>query len=219
MLNISKLIHRPTIQNSRVIGGEEFEGKRAFRNRNPIAEGLSDYLPFKLYDTLVGAAGAATLAEYQFFTVPQSAAKSKNLTNLEQAGRLPDPRKFFVRSLRFCFSPDMVLADIQNFLNNYYLEFWIGGKIYMEGPIMLFPGGTGVAGVSTAAAINTYSNGLPAPQYVDDYGEKGITILQGQTFKVKAIADTGGTFNLANAPAPGLRMTCVLDGMISREVQ
>jgi hypothetical protein len=212
---------KPNLQTVRDIGSVERMKTKAFRAKNPVAADLADVVPYKIYDTLTTAANTAASGMYQFFTTPQSATKGKLLTNLEQAGRLPDPRHFFVRSLRFIFGASMLLTDILAMLNNYYAEFWIGNKIYMEGPLYLFPGGAGVNGVTTNTSESVYSLGMPDCTTVDDFGDKGFSILQGQTFKVNVImGGTTPTFSNTTTPASaGLRLICVLDGILAREVQ
>lgn len=206
---------KPTI--GKALGSVERFAKKIVRAHNPVAQDLADVIPYKIYDTLTTAANTAGSAEYQFFTTPQSATKTKLLTNLEQAGRLPDPRHFFVRSLRFIFQQGMVLSDIRLMLLNYYVEFWIGNKIYMEGPLYLFPGGAGMTGVTTNTTESAWTLGTPDPCSVDDFGEKGFSILQGQTFKVKVI--NGGAAITFSSTGNGLNLICVLDGLIAREVQ
>lgn len=212
---------KPAIGDVIEVGSAQHAIKRAVRSRNPIAQDLADVIPYKIYDTLTTAKNTQASTTYQFFTTPQSATKSKLLTNLEQAGRLPDPRHFFVRALRFIFSSDMLLTDIVAMLKNYYVEFWIGNKIYMEGPMYLFPGGAGVSGVTTNSNESTYSLGRADVTTVDDFGDKGFSILQGQTFKVNVITpNSPPTFSNNTTPASnGLTLICVLDGLIAREVQ
>ena len=102
--------------------------KRAVSAHNPIAQDMADVIPYKIWDTATVAKNTQVGTEIQFFTTPQSATKGKLLTNLEQAGRLPDPRHFYVRAMRIIFGSDMLLTDIQAMLKNYYLEFWIGDR-------------------------------------------------------------------------------------------
>lgn len=195
------------------------------KNSNPIAPDATDILPWWLYDRVVCSAATATLTEYRFFSVPiggilqgtTSTIKTKNDTNLEQVSQLTAPQHFNCSALRFIFAPTMALVDIAAFLNNYYCEFWIGQKIYAEGPLHLFPGGAGIYGVSTQNNVGTFTNGIANCAAVVDFrmGDNpiGHHILQGQTFYVKVI----GTSFTESAVAANVQ--CALDGILSRGVQ
>lgn len=196
--------------------------RRANKNRlsNPIEEGKADVLPWWLYDRLYTSAGSTTSTEYDFFTTPIGGAKTYVDTNLEQVSRLADPEHFDATALRFYFSSDMVKSDIDTFLNTYWAEFWIGSKAYTRAPLTVFPGGAGLQGFTTQTNIGGYSNGFPSPGAVVDFrmGDNpiGHHILQGQTFKVKVITSTG--FATASGGV-GLKLLCILDGILSRGVQ
>ncbi|MBK8200671.1 MAG: hypothetical protein IPK75_20230 [Acidobacteria bacterium] len=102
-------------------------------------------------------------------------------TNLKQAGRLPDPKHFFVTALRFLFSARNKLTDIARLNDNFYVEFEIGDKIYAEGHVDLYPSGAGIYGTSTKSDESAYTNGVADPNAVNLWGvDRGIHILQGQ---------------------------------------
>ncbi len=185
---------------------------------NPIMPDWTDVQPWMFYDRLTVATNAATGTDFLFFTTPLSATKSKLDTNLKQAGRLPDPKHFFVTALRFVFSSRNKLTDIARLVDNFYVEFEIGDKIYAEGHVDLYPGGAGVYGVSTKTDESSYTNGVADPNSVNLWGsDRGIHILQGQNFQVRL---RGTTFTTSNdADSTGLNIRCVLDGILYREVQ
>lgn len=192
--------------------------RRAERFANPIVPNLADRQAWELYDRVTVATNTATASSYIFFQTPISATKTKVDTNLIQAGRLEDPQRFFVTALRFIFSSDVKNVDIQTFLKRYYCEFWVGQKIYQEGPLVLFPGGAGVAGFTTKTDSANWNNGVPNPSAINLLGEEGIWILQGQQFRVETKAAT--VFTTSNASdATGLNILCVLDGILYRQVQ
>lgn len=192
------------------------------RNANPIEEGRADIVPWILYDRLTTAANTATAVEYDFFTSPQSGTKTKQDTNMEQVSTLPQPQHFNTTSLQFYFSSRTQTVDIGAFLDTYYCEFWIGTKVYAEGPLSQFPGGSGVVGYGTQTNTFAISNGLASPMAVVDFriGDNpiGHHILQGQSFKVKVITAAGFTTS-ALSGAIGLNLLCVLEGVLSRGVQ
>ncbi len=220
----------PDVLLQRELGG--FYRKKAIpqhRQKNPISPNQTDLVNWVLYDRVTTAAAANTAARNIFYNQPIGAAgKTKEDTNMEQVQRLPDPQWMNVFSIGFYFSAEMVLIDIQNFLNDYYHEFWVGTKIYSEGPLQQFPGGAGMYGVTTKTNAGAYSNGYPAIGNVWDLrvppphsdGMTGITILQGQSFHVDVI---GTPFALAAAAAPllgiGLDLMVFLTGVLSRGVQ
>jgi len=208
--------------------------KRLARQGNPIVPNAADILPWVLYDRLTVASATATATTIRLFTQPiGTASKTKQDTNLDQVQRLPDPQWFNATGLGFYFSSATVKADIDSFLDNYHIEFWIGQKVYAEGPLQVFPGGAGLAGETTQTAqsvftigqpyhSNTWDLRLPAgidlgmdPQsgglIVSD-GIIGQTILQGQQFRVEIL----GT---AFTTAAQTRLNVFLYGIISRGVQ
>ena len=192
------------------------------RNQNPIEEGRADIVPWILYNRLTTAAGTTTSVEYDFFTTPQGGAVTKQDTNLSQVSQLSQPQHFNTTSLQFYFSSRMLLIDIGTFLDTYYCEFWIGEKVYAEGPLSQFPGGAGLQGFTTQTNVGAFSNGLPSPLAVVDFriGDNpiGHHILQGQTFKVKVITGAGFATQ-TSAGAIGFNLLCVLEGVLSRGVQ
>lgn len=199
------------------IGSREHAKSAVKRNRNPIVKDLNERQPWMFYDRLSGAAGAMPLS-LLFFTTPLSSSKTKLDTNLKQAGRLPDPKHFLCTAIRFFFAPSMTLADLHLIINGYYIEFEIGDKIYAEGHLDMYPAGGGLAGsvITTVAAttFSTWTNGNPSVQAINDWGvSNGITIEQGQTFQVRALAPAVVT------AAAAYNIRCVLDGILYREVQ
>lgn len=195
------------------------------RNTNPIEEGRADIVPWIWYDRLFTASSTVTSAEYDFFTQPISGTKFKQDTNMEQVSVLPQPQHFNTTSLQMYFSSQMLDLDMGKFLDTYYLEFWIGNKVYAEGPLSQFPGGSGLQGFTTQSNTGSFSNGIPSPLAVVDFriGDNpiGHHILQGQTFKVKVITSTGFTTTATsvNPNAIGISLLCVLEGVLSRGVQ
>lgn len=199
------------------------------RQTNPIEPNKADILPWYLYDEINVPVNTATGVEMDFFTVPQggtqfSTVKTKLQTNLEQVSQLPAPRHFNCTALEIFFATNMLKTDIDSVFNNFYLEFWIGDKIYAEGPLFKFPGGAGLAGMSVQSGQQSWSNGIANPMAIVDFrmGDNpiGHHILQGQNFKVKILGTTFTTVNsTANPAGTGLNWWCILEGILSRGVQ
>lgn len=197
----------------------------------PVVPNMTNILPWVIYDRVVAAAAANTAARNTFFNLPIGAAgKTKEDTNLQQVMQLPAPEIMNVYSIGFAFMSDMVKVDIDAFLNDYYMEFWVGDRVYAEGPLQCFPGGTGVDGATTRNNEGSFSNGVPVLGNVWDLrlpvgipgadGITGVPILQGESFQVLVI---GTPFALSAAAAPnngvGLDLMCYLTGIKSRAVQ
>ena len=226
--------------------------KRRSHAQNPIAPNQADIVKWVLYDRFIFAAGTTVPNNFKFFTQPiGTAGKTKVDTNLDQVQRLPDPLWFNTEGVGFYFSNKTSIVDLQAFFDSEYMEYWVGQKIYLEGPIQVFPGGAGIygsvaatltapSGVTIAAngqprADNIYDVRLPAgihlgvdatntPIITD--GLIGITILQGQQFKIEMNAPLGGaalTPAVPVAPNPfpggGLTIMAYLHGILSRGVQ
>jgi hypothetical protein len=197
--------------------------RRLKRFANPVVPNMADRQAWMLYDRTIIATNAATPTSQLFFTVPTgqpvgAVPKPKTDTNMVQSGRLEDPQRFFMTALRIIVASDALSVDLNALLSNYFLEFWIGGKIYQEGPLVLFPGGAGVSGFSTKTNESNWNNGIPSPAAINLLGEEGVWILQGQQFRVEM--KTTNVFTTSNATdATGLDILAVLDGILYRQVQ
>lgn len=199
--------------------------RRLRRFANPVVPNMADRQAWMLYDRTIIATNTATPTSQLFFTIPTgqqvgvaAVPKPKTDTNMVQSGRLEDPQRFFMTALRIIVASDALTVDLNALLSNYYLEFWIGGKIYQEGPLVLFPGGAGVSGFSSKTNESNWNNGVPSPSSINLLGEEGVWILQGQQFRVEM--RTTNVFTTSNAlDATGLDILTVLDGILYRQVQ
>lgn len=236
-----------------VVGGRvkltEFlrAAKRKSFAENPIAPNQADIVKWIIYDRFQFAPGTTVPNKFQFFTQPiGTAGKTKIDTNMDQVQRLSDPLWFNTEGIGFWFGSMNLLLDINAFFQSEYMEFWVGQKVYLEGPVQCFPGGAGLQGTSDTAGLgggtaswtngqartdNVYDVRLPAgihlgvdannvPIVTD--GLIGITILQGQQFHVDMQAPMGGAALAASTASPagtGLTIMCYLYGILSRGVQ
>ena len=209
--------------------------KRRTRAQNPIAPNQADIVKWILYDRFQFAPSTTVPNNFKFFTAPiGQSGKTKIDTNMEQVQRLADPLWFNTEGIGFFFSSVDAPADVAAFLASEYMEFWVGQKVYLEGPVQCFPGGAGLS----SAATTLLSNGDPRTDNVFDVrlpagihlgtdtagnaivtdGLIGITILQGQQFRVEMNAPAGGAA-LGAGPAAGISIMCYLYGILSRGVQ
>lgn len=222
---------------------KRIEELRAAKVANPALANITDLVPWVQYDRVSTAAGATTSTQYVFFQQPIGTNnKTKVDTNMEQVMRLPDPEWMDVQFLSFSLQPNIAAADAYNMLSNYYWEFWIGNKVYAEGPMEVASSKTGLwAGSNRADSSfinlgNPDANGnadggfdLRLPQGIEltspdgqmyaTNGIQGCRILQGQQFQVKLI---GTAFAAAAAGATfgtGIFTRCYLKGIKSRIAQ
>jgi len=219
--------------------------KRSVRKTNPIAPNQADIVKWVLYDRFQFAASTTVPNNFKFFTQPIGTNnKTKTDTNLDQVQRLPDPLWFNTEGVGFFFGPLTAPADLANFLATEYMEYWVGQKVYIEGPIQVFPGGAGIfASLTNPASTSVISNGLPRIDNIYDVrlpagihlgvdannvpiitdGLIGITILQGQQFRIEMNAPSGGAALSATTATPfagtGLTIMAYLYGILSRGVQ
>lgn len=267
MENFTKLFSKPSGTNINIsmrdlkeIGISKIEGKARFgfrdilselrilakhkhRRQNPIAPGQADLVQWTLYDRQTNAQATTVPTKFTFFNVPIGTNnKTKADTNIEQVMRLPDPEWMNVVGLGFYFASNMIKADIDGFLNTYFMEFWVSSKVYLEGPFQCYPAAAGIMGATTQNSLGVFTNGVPRTDNffdvrlpaglqlgLDDAGQGimtdgliGITILQGQSFKVDCQAPAGGlalTSTATNAQATGLNLMCYAYGIKSRGVQ
>ena len=213
--------------------------KRRSRAQNPIAPNQADIVKWILYDRFQFAAGTTVPNNFKFFTSPIGQnGKTKVDTNMEQVQRLADPLWFNTEGIGFFFNPQNDIGDMSNLFATEYMEFWVGQKVYVEGPVQCFPGGAGIWADTAASGTSVSSNGEPRTDNVFDVrlpagihlgtdstgtaivtdGLIGITILQGQQFRVEMNAPAGGAA-LQTTPATGLTVMCYLYGILSRGVQ
>jgi hypothetical protein len=213
----------------------------------PIQANTADLSNWILYDRLSAAQATTTATQYQMFVTPYNqGTKTKADTNLSLPRQLEAPQWFNAQTIGFEFGPDMWLPDVTAFIKAYYFEFWVGNKIYAEGPLEAAQSGYGLYGAFAATGTNAtpitqasvVANGMPggSPSFsmvlppgmaVQDAqgnavitdGIMGVTILQSQSFYVNLYAATGvGLVATANGGV-GLTLRCILSGILSRGVQ
>lgn len=218
--------------------------KRRIRHQNPIAPNQADIVKWIIWDRFQFAPGTTVPNNYKFFTQPiGTAGKTKIDTNMDQVQRLSDPLWFNTEGIGFFFGTINLLTDINAFLQSEYVEFWVGQKVYLEGPVQCFPAGVGLTGISEGGtAPQAFTLGVPRCDNVFDVrlpagihlgvdannvpivtdGLIGVTILQGQQFRIEMNAPMGGAAlaaSTATPPGTGLTTMAYLYGILSRGVQ
>lgn len=219
--------------------------KRQVRKTNPIAPNQADIVKWVIYDRFQFAPSTTVPNQFQFFTQPIGTNNKTAVdTNMQQVQRLPDPQWFNTEGIGFWFGPLTSPADLSAFWATEFMEFWVGQKVYLDGPVQFFPGGSGMyASLTGSTGSSVVASGLPRVDNIYDVrlpsgihlgvdasnvpiitdGLIGVTILQGQQFRVNMQAPGGGAALSATGATPypgvGLTVMCVLYGILSRGVQ
>lgn len=189
--------------------------RRKRRQRcNPDVGGIVEYVTQPEYDSATFAAGA-NMTKTTLFTTPLASGRNLNATNMQLAGQLPAPQRFFLRAIEFYVSNNTLMADLLALLLNCSFVFTIGKKPYMECPCLNLTAGKGAilnafgnAGTALGASAVQYStsNGIQAqretyaltsPQWIE----------QSDTFNVVINPETAFSFVAGGATLPGVGTT------------
>ncbi len=200
--------------------------------RNPIQAGLLYVYRQTVYDCYMVAV-ATVLPVVTAFQAPRgqnytqgiaaAVAKTWYHTNMTVAGQLPNPEKFYCRSVGLAFRSDISILDAHRLNFDMLLRLNIGRATYLHSHAFQVPAAGGLSGAS-AGIIN---NGAPvASNQFLTYGDLGETIEQLQNFNVELdpsqVSDSAaaGIYTTAAAAAggTGINAFIILDGQFSREV-
>jgi hypothetical protein len=212
---------------SSMLSAQQAQGK----NTNSIMAGWVDRGPWQYWDTIdngggvtPGAPGEPVSSTYNPFSVPigqinplTNLAKTKLETNMVRGNQFPPPRCLLLIAIGFYFSSRMLKVDIDAILDNCWMEFRIDDKIFHEGQLWQFPGGVGLAGVTTNSGESVYTNGLPSPVYTRRYNEWAKYIAPLQQFSM--LVTFPGTPPTMSSTGIGVYMPIYLDGLTDRSVQ
>lgn len=204
------------------------------RNTNSIMANWVDRGPWQYWDSITILAGAVCAPVYNPFSVPigqqdplTNLTKNKLQTNMTRQNQFPPPRCLLLGAIGFYFDSNWIKADVDLFLTNYYMEFRIDDKIFHEGHLQLYPGGAGLAGVSTQTGEEVWTNGIPAPGYMRRFGDWAKYIAPLQQFSMNVTYQSSQVLTSAlgtatTAPptlANGGVVRIYLDGLTDRSVQ
>jgi hypothetical protein len=210
--------------------------------RNAGLPNIVSWDPYVLYDRVSAAAGANTLVEYNFFTVPAGqASKTYADTNMDLVQQLPSPERFDIHKLGFEIRANIVNLDLIAIIENYWWELWVGNRSYAMGPLTMAMSKTGpwasganatVNGPLAALGIPIESEGgfdvrippgfiMKDPSDGSDFqttGLTGIGIGESQQFKVKLIGSAQAMQAAGGATlGTGFSLRCYLKGLKSRQ--
>jgi hypothetical protein len=197
-----------------------------FRVANPGLPGVGyDNTDF-LYDSFSVAQAAAFPPTTPMFQQSVSASKTRAQTNMRTPGMLVNGEVFKLRRIRVIVAHNTYPADAVNILQNCRVSLNLGGREFITGPVLAFPGGGG--GLLTAAANNTaglalnsvltgFANGVPDIHNAFAF-EDDVEIGNNEQIQVDLVAETA--FNMTATAAGGLGTTIYvfLDGRRLRKV-
>lgn len=168
----------------------------------------------------------------RFFVDVQS--KTRLETNLQAAGVLPSLNSFEARAMRVVLSslqegsckksakdsPPSLQQDEANFLGDFIYNsvtsLIVGEKVMIEMPTFYFPAGAGVSpGIGGGGIV--HNHGEPNPLSTFRFAEP-VPIDPQQNFRVEIMFPQGLPETVSMACGP-LRVWCVLDGYMMRDVQ
>lgn len=199
------------------------------RRENPVMAGVVDIITQPYFDSFTIAANTAFTKQVMFQTPIGQGGKTLNLTNMTQAGFLPNPQRLTVKGLRLYLSNNAVLADVQNFLLNNSFVLTVGKKPMLEVPCLAVTAGLGgiytsgpyEIGTAAAGDVSAFSssNGIPDARsffVLDD----PIQIEQGESFNVTINPEVAWSTQNAGRPVgTGITAYVFLDGELIRGVQ
>lgn len=200
-----------TAQQSYILS--EFNGQTYEPNRMDVQD-------TPLYDTVTIAAGASlTTANSQMFV--NVSTKNIAQTNVQTSKKLDAPEAFTVKSYRFWWQPNVLLADLYTILigsGGGVLEFIIGNKVYQRGPLWLYNPGGGIFPFFTNSATSILNNGMPGRSEMNRLAIN-VVIDNQASFYAQINTPSSITMTAAASGGTGFTYQLVLSGLYARGVQ
>lgn len=199
---------------------------------NALIKGMVSRDVWTYYYVLNITAGTQVASNYSLFnavagqTDPYNSGVtlSKVQTNMPSQAQqgFAAPRDLVLDSIGYYFSPDTNLTDETSFVKNSYFEFKILDKIFFEGPIVLFPSGTGIMGFSSKTSEGVWQNGEVSVHNRKRFGDFSKYIAPLMQFSLIIYFPTSTnqfTLLAANAGGNGISLRVDLNGLTDRPVQ
>jgi hypothetical protein len=190
----------------------EFNGQTYEPNRMDVQD-------TPLYDTVTFASGATitTATSYMFVNVQN---KTLAQTNVQNSKKLDAPEAFTVKSYRFFWQPNVLLADLYAIIigsGGAVLEFIIGNKVYQRGPLWLYAPGGGLYPFSTATAFTIINNGMPGRSEMNRLAIN--VVIDNQASFFAQLNTTGIVLTAGASGGTGFTYQLILSGLYARGVQ
>jgi len=145
-----------------------------------------------------------------FFNTHTVAANGRQVTNMDEAGKMSAPQKFTVHAIRLIVVSTLIV-ELTGLLANMALWMSVSGKVVCEGLIEYFSAGAGAWAQSQEAGTGTgdvHQNGVPDARSVVMFPAPYVIPLEpGEPFRVVL---EGAGFALTGA---SIVTKCILEGV------
>lgn len=170
-----------------------------------------------LYDTvaITAATGTITTQSSQYFV--NVAGKTIAQTNVQTSKKLDAPEAFTIKSFRWFYQQNILLADLYAVLAGGALEFIIGNKVYQRGPLWVYNAGGGIFAITNISSASLYNNGTPGRNAMHLLAIN--VVIDNQASFYAQLNTTGITLTAAASGGTGVTSQLVLDGLYARGVQ
>jgi hypothetical protein len=190
----------------------EFNGQTYEPNRMDVQD-------TPLYDTVSFAAGATitTAASFMFVNVQ---GKTLAQTNVQNSKKLDAPEAFTIKSYRFYWRQDVILADLYAILTGSggaVLEFYIGNKVYQRGPLWNYNPGGGINPFFTTSSVSLLNNGMTGRSEMNKVAIN--VVIDNQASFFAQLNTTGITLTTSGNGGTGFTYQLLLSGLYARGVQ
>jgi hypothetical protein len=190
----------------------EFNGQTYEPNRMDVQD-------TPLYDTVSFAAGTTitTAASYMFVNVQ---GKTVAQTNVQNSKKLDAPEAFTIKSYRFYWQQNVLLADLYAILvgaGASVLEFYIGNKVYQRGPLWNYAPGGGPVAFSTGTGFQMINNGWQGRSEMNRIAIN--VVIDNQASFFAQLNTTGIALTTSGAGGTGFTYQLMLSGLYARGVQ
>lgn len=190
----------------------EFNGQTYEPNRMDVQD-------TPLYDTVSFASGATitTASSFMFVNVQ---GKTLAQTNVQNSKKLDAPEAFTIKSYRFYWRQDCLLADLYAILTGSggaVLEFIIGNKVYQRGPLWIYNPGGGLNPFFTTSSTSVINNGMTGRSEMNKIAIN--VVIDNQASFFAQLNTTGITLTTGASGGTGFTYQLLLSGLYARGVQ
>jgi hypothetical protein len=185
----------------------------AFNSETYVANRM-DVQDTPIWDTVTFIANTTiSITNSMLFTnVGSQSSKTPALTNMTQPQKLNAPEAFSIFGYSFRYSENISLLDIYNLLNGFCLQFYLGPKIFQQGPLWIYNAGGGIYGAA-GAATTVLNNGMPGRS---DMNQIAINVVIEN--QMSFFAQLNGNNYVTNLSGTGVTYQLVLRGLYARGV-
>lgn len=190
----------------------EFNGQTYEPNRMDVQD-------TPLYDTVsfTAASTITTASSYLFVNVQ---GKTIAQTNVQNSKKLDAPEAFTVKSYRFYWQQNVLLADLYAILTgagSAVLEFIIGNKVYQRGPLWVYTPGGGPVAFSTNSSFQMLNNGWQGRSEMNRIAIN--VVIDNQASFFAQLNTTGIALTASASGGTGFTYQLLLSGLYARGVQ